>query len=299
MMKHYWALVEVPNDNENPISFVIKLRSGCRFKLNNCYFTIYKSWYNEFHNSDYFRIDLVIDADEKHAENVMRRSIDLLVYITGVPYELDYLREDIDINIQPINMNMSKEKLSRLALIDAQYNRTRHKKELLENVLRLYSLATKYMILLEDSEEAYFAMFRVIEKIAKDEFGIEHGNVDNGFSVTRSMINNLTQNIYGVKFTSNKLDDLAGNFSATLKDMVFSDIYAKIAWFCGRKNIFFDEGVLSRAVKLRNKHAHGDNVHIDNRSREYDLVLELATKFIYEKFFCNLKHCYLEAKMDI
>lgn len=254
--------------------------------------------YDEFHNSDYFRIDLVTENDENYAENIMRRAIDILVYVTGVPYELDYLREDLDVSIQPINLNASKKKLGIIADIDAQYNRINQKKELLENTLRLYSLAMKYIVLFGASEDAYFAMFRVIEKIAKDEFSIECGSINSGRNIVRTTINKITQNVYGVKIPSNKLDDLAGKFSSELMDMVFSDIYSKIAWFCGKKSIFYDETILAKAVKLRNKLAHGDNVNV-NDGKELDMVIDLSEKFIYEKFFDNIKCCHLESEMII
>lgn len=116
-----------------------------------------------------------------------------------------------------------------------QYRKIKQKKELLETVLRLNSLSVKYMILLEDSEEAYFAMFRIIEKIAKDEFGIAHSKIYNGYNEIRSMTEKITQNVYGIRMTSSKMDDFAGNFSAELIDTVFSDIYSKIVWLCGKR----------------------------------------------------------------
>ena len=77
--------------------------------------------------------------------------------------------------------------------ISRYYFYTRGKKELLQNVLRLYSLALKYIILLEDVEESYFAMFRVIEKIVKDEFGSEHATISNGYDDIRNSIKKIAK----------------------------------------------------------------------------------------------------------
>lgn len=76
---------------------------------------------------------------------------------------------------------------------------------------------------------------------------------------------------------------------------VFSDNYSKIAWFCERKNINYDENILSKAVILRNKLAHGENICIDYRSREYDLITKLSYAYIQEKFFYGIKYHCLEA----
>ena len=80
-------------------------------------------------------------------------------------------------------------------------------------------------------------------------------------------------------------------------DTVFSDIYAKIAWFCTKKNIDYEEETLSKAVKIRNALAHGDNVNISFSSREYKLIANLSHQFIHEKFFSNIKKCFLEGRI--
>ena len=92
----------------------------------------------------------------------------------------------------------------------------------------------------------------------------------------------------------NKIDSFAGNLASELFDKVFSDIYSKIAWFCGKKNINYDENVLARAVKLRNQLAHGENVCINPLSDEIRLINKLSHMCIQEKFFNNIKHCYLD-----
>ena len=292
MAKHYWTIAAVPNDGENGVQFTIKLKNGCRFKLNECYFTIYKEMFEKHPDSDYFRVDLVTEEDKKSAENRIIRATELLVYITEVPYEIDYLREDLDTNIRPIDISVSKKKIKMLEEIDSQYRKIKKKKELMENVLRLFSLSRKYNVLFEDSEEAYFAMFRVI-----DEFAIDYRSIDNGYNNVQSMIEKIARDVYGIKLPLNKLKSIAGDFSSNLFDTVFSDIYSKIAWYCEKKNIRYDENILSNAVLLRNKLAHGDNVYINHLSKEYNLVMRLSESFIYEKFFDCINDCHLEAKI--
>lgn len=163
-MKHYRANVVVPNEGNNEISYVIKLKNKCRFELNECYFTMYKAAFDEYSESDYFCIDLVTEKNKKEAEKIMRHAIDFLVYITQVPYELEIMTEDSNMEIIPIDIESSTQKILKLKELDSQYKRIRGKKVLLENVLRLYSVALKYMVLLENAEESYFAMFKVIEK---------------------------------------------------------------------------------------------------------------------------------------
>jgi hypothetical protein len=98
---------------------------------------------------------------------------------------------------------------------------------------------------------------------------------------------------------ANKMDDLAGNMTSEVFDTVFSDIYAKIAWFCARRNIEYDEETLGKAVKIRNALAHGDNIKINFGSKEYELIGNLSYHFIRKKFFSNIKKCYLESRIII
>ena len=291
IVKHYWANVAVPNDGDNSVSFTIELRNKCRFILRECYFTMYKAMYNEFVDSDFFRIDVVKENKER-AEKEMRHAIEFLVYITGVPYELDYLRENSDIYIAPIDMSLSKKKIRNLEELDRQYRKVRKKRELLENTMRLYSLALKYSDLFEDTEESFFAMFRIIEKIAKDEYEIEKSTIGDGKNEMRVIVKKIISDYYGIKMPPEKIDIFTGKLSKKLINDVFTDIYSKIAWFCKRKNIEYDENVLSKAVNIRNSLAHGENVFINPMSREYKLVSQLSHSFIQEKFFDNVEESY-------
>lgn len=299
-MTHYRANVIVPNDGNNEFSYVIKLRNKCRFELNGCYFTTHKARLDEFKESDYFCIDLVTEEDKKKAENIMRHAIDFLVYITQVPYELEFMTEDSNRGIMPIAIEANTQKILKLKELDCQYNRIRRKKVLLENVLRLYAVALKYRVLLEDVEESYFAMFKVIEKIVKDEFKIEHETIPDGYDDINIVIKKTAKKSYGVKLTSERLDSISRTISNELFNTVFSDTYSQIAWFCGKKRIKYDENILAKAVKIRNKLAHGEYIHVDCESEEYNLVIELAHKCIHKKFFNNVKNsCYLEATIEL
>ena len=110
----------------------------------------------------------------------------------------------------------------------------------------------------------------------------------------RSIVKKIIQDNYEIRIPVNKIDDLTGNIVSYVFDTVFSDIYAKIAWFCAKRNIEYEEEILGKAVKIRNALAHGDNVKIN--PEEYDLIYRLARQFIYKKFFGNIKKCYLEAR---
>ena len=295
-MKHYRANVVVPNEGNNEISYVIKLKNKCRFELNECYFTMYKAAFDEYSESDYFCIDLVTEKNKKEAEKIMRHAIDFLVYITQIPYELEIMTEDSNMEIIPIDIESSTQKILKLKELDSQYKRIRGKKVLLENVLRLYSVALKYMVLLENAEESYFAMFKVIEKIVKDEFKIAHATIPNGYDDINNAIKKITKKSYGVKLTSEKLDSISRTILNELFNTVFSDTYSQIAWFCGEKGIKYDENILAKAVNVRNKLAHGECVDINHESEEYNLVIKLSHRCIHEKFFNNVKKdCYLEA----
>lgn len=294
-MHHYWTYIEVPNDHSNEFSFSVEMKNETRFILNDCYFTIYKELFEPYPDSDSFCVELVAQCDKEAAEEKIKRAVELLIYITGVPYELDYLREDDDTFIQPIDISYSRKKIERINSINSQYGKIRRKKDLLKNTLRLYALSVKYESILDDAEEAYFSYFRIIEKIAKDEFAIENNSINKGQDNIIDIVKKIIQDSYGIRIPVNKIDDLAGNMVSYVFDMVFSGIYAKIAWFCARSNIEYEEETLGKAVEIRNALAHGDNIKISNMSKEYTLISRLAYQFIYKKFFNNIKKCYLEA----
>ena len=296
-MHHYWTYIEVPNDYSNEVSFFVQLKNGTRFILNDCYFTIYQELFEPQPDSDSFYVELVAQCDKEAAEEKIKRAVELLTYITGIPYELDYLHEDNNICIQPIDINYSRKKIERINSINFQYGRIKSKKELLKNTLRLYALSVKYELILDDAEEAYFSQFRIIEKIAKDEFAIEKNSINKGQDNIRDIVKRIIQDNYGIRIPVNKIDDLTGNMVSYVYDMVFSDVYAKIAWFCAKRNIEYEEETLGKAVKIRNALAHGDNIKISDMSKEYKLISRLAHQFIYKKFFNNIKKCYLEAHM--
>lgn len=297
--------MEVPNDQDADFSFLIQLKDKCRFILNDCYFTIHKELFVKHPDSDYFDIDLYEQYNDDTEENridkaksKIQKAVDLLVYITNVPYEMSYIKEDNEILQMPIDTNYSRKKIERLNTINSQYGQIQGKRELLENTLRLFALAKKHDFMLEDAEEAYFAYFRIVEKIAKDEFSIECGTINRGNEDIKNMIQKIIAESYKIKLSENKINDLSGNFTKSLFADVFSNIYAKIAWFCARKNIDYNAEELSAAVKIRNALAHGDSVSITTFSKEYKLISELAERFIYQKFFNNIPLCYLESRVS-
>ena len=173
------------NDYNNETSFYVQLKNKTRFVLNDCCFIICKELFVPYPDSDSFYVE-VIQCNKKAAEETIKRAVDILIYITGIPYELNELQEDCDTSIQPIDISYSREKIERIKSINSQYGKIRSKKELLKNTLRLYALSVKYDLILEDAEEAYFLNFRIIEKIAKDEFAIEKNSINKGKENTRN-----------------------------------------------------------------------------------------------------------------
>jgi len=139
--------------------------------------------------------------------------------------------------------------------------------------------------------------FRILEKIAKSEFGIEGVSIHNGHNEVRIMLQSIIEQKYGIKYPSNKLDDLSGKYASEIFNTIFLDSYAKIAWFCSKRGIEYDEEALGRAVKLRNKLAHGDNVMLSISDVEYKLVSFLAREFIHIKFFSSIKNCLIGARI--
>lgn len=289
-MYKYSTKVEVVDavDMCTDFMFQVVLKEDMPFKINNCYFIVKKNHDYEYKISDYLKVTYYTrNKNLCEAKEKIKRAIELFVYMTDIPFDVNsVVIESVENDIPTIDMQLSKRKMQQISEINQRYSRVRAKRELLQKVLQMYAVATKENYLLnENKEDAFFAFFKIIEIIVKDDFSIEKANIDKGTSYTRRYVEQVLTNAYGVFTQENRLDDLCGNVGSALFDMVFENIYHKIMWFLKRHKIVGDKNIISNMVSLRNDIAHGEVVLMDNYMQEYEYVMKLVDKVIEAKFF--------------
>lgn len=289
-MYKYSAKVEVVDtvDVCTDFMFQVVLKEDMPFKINDCYFIVKKNHDYTFKESDYLMVKYYSqNKNLSGAKDKIKRAIELFVYMTDIPFDVNsVVIESAENDIPTINVQLSQRKMKQILEINQKYSRVRKKKGLLQSVLQMYAVATKENYLLnENKEDAFFAFFKIIEIIVKDDFSIEKANIDKGTSYTRKYVEQILTNAYGVSTQENRLDDLCGNVGSALFEMVFENIYHKIMWFLKRHNIEGDKDIISNIVSLRNDIAHGEVVLMNNYMQEYEYVMKLADKVIEAKFF--------------
>lgn len=289
-MYKYSTIVEVVDAVNvcDDFMFQVILRENMPFILNECYFIVKKNHDHAFKESDYLKIAYYSENKNlNEAKEKIKRAIELFVYMTDIPFEVNSTVIERVANARPvIDEHLSLKKMQRISAINQKYGKIKAKKNLLQNVMQMYAVAIKENYLLdENKEDAFFTFFKIIEIIVKDDFSIEKAKIDKGLLYTRQYIETILLKAYGVPTQENRIEELCGNISGALFEMVFDNIYHKIMWFIKRHSIAIDKDIVSDMVSLRHKIAHGEVVFMDNHMQEYTYVIDLANKAIEAKFF--------------
>lgn len=254
-MYKYFAKVEVEAavDLCTDFMFQVVLKENMLFKIGDCFFMVKKNHDYTFKESDSLSVAYYSQhRNLSEAKEKIKRAIELFVYMTDIPFDVNSaVLESFETDVPVIDMQLSQRKMKQISEINQRYCRIRAKKELLQSVLKMYAVATKEDYLLnENKEDAFFAYFKVIEIIVKDDFSIEKVNIDKGTSYTRQYVEKIMTKAYGVSTQENRLEDLCGNIGGVLFEMVFENIYHKIMWFLKRHNISEDKDIISNMVSL-------------------------------------------------
>ena len=277
--------IEDSIDALGDLGFHIKLKKNMFFLLAGCYFSLQK----EYGESDSVMIRCFQrNRNREEAVQKVRYAMEYFIFLTGAPYDTnDYLIESTEMTLPYIDINLSRKRMLELQVADNAYRRIRKKKELLENALHLYSTAVKLNFLFDEKqcEDAFFAFFKVIEIIVKDDFLIEKNNIERKNDLMQAYVTKILHNIYNIETANEKLLDISGKRGKILFDIVFDGIYHKIIWFSKKHNIKIDCNKLSTIVKVRNAIAHGDKVSFEEYLEEYRYTVFLSRQVILAKFF--------------
>ncbi len=292
-MYKYCATVEIENAVElsGDFLFQVVIKEKMSFKIIDCFFQVIKNHDSSFKISDSILVMYFSELrDFDGAKMKIKRAIEFFVFMTGIPFDVSpWVIESIGGDIPILNNELSKKKMMEITEANRLYNKVRTKKNLLEKVLQMYSVAIKENFLLaQNKEDAFFTYFKIIEIIVKDDFSIEKQRIDKGTIQTKQYIELILSQVYGVRTQNKRVDELCGNIKNRLFKLVFcgnDNIYHKTAWFMQRKNIRFDKDLLANIVLLRNRIAHGENVEMEKHQQEYIEVMSLTKNVIDAKFF--------------
>lgn len=296
MIKFYGEVTVPQRDNDYGVSYRVKLKHNAGFWLTDCYLCMSKNSEDEFIESDSFVISYFAkDDDKKFAEQKIIKAMNLLVYLTRIPYELENISKIECDTLPNSNVVISKRKTEMIDKVNETYSRIKTKKSLLAESLQLFSSALKYDYQFNYNDDAFFSYFRIIEKISKDDFEINKISIDKGKDKIQIVIQELMRENYNVTLSNNNLENVTGEISKSLYEKVFNNIYSKISMCLNKRCIVFDPERLGEVVKLRNKLAHGDLIDMEEYATEVSFVRNISISLIKHKFFGKIKKVYLDS----
>ena len=281
-MYKYETTVDIYNDKFGvPDVYKICLMPNTEFEILKCRYTYIK----KAGLDSYFLISYYTQEDNLNkAEKIIKDSLNLIIFLTNVPFSSEGIRK-CEVNLIPnIRNNRSAKKVKAIALLNEELSQIRKKRGMFENCMKLYATGVQFLYTDSFLEESFMCFFKIVEIIAKDEYRLSNNR--NCKRNSKSIILNMLPKVlscYGVMYPENKLDELAGEISNKIYTKVFDEIYAKIAWTCTHYGIRYDFKMLKEMVKSRNTFAHGENANMD--LDKCGKVLDLAKKFVKKKFF--------------
>ena len=272
--------------------FQINLRENMVFQIAECYVKIIKNHDYKFEELDRLLVCFYSkDKDVELAKNKLIEAIEFLVFLTAIPYETNNKIQVSEKQTLPKDdHNLSRKKMEKIDVINEKYRKIKGKKALLRDTLHLFYLGTKfnYIFDMRDSEEAFFAYFKILEKVAKDEYKSEEKSlkeINTKEIYTQEYVDDMIQNVYKIESTKEHKEVLYGKIRELVRHELFDGIYHKIIWFAGRHKIEVDPNEISEILDIRNDIAHGNKVDISKNEELYRKTIMLARKTIDVKFF--------------
>lgn len=280
----------------------LSLKSGIAFKFQECYC----SFKRVVDGADIFeRLTVshyINNIEEKESSEIkIKRCLDLLSFIFYIPLPNIYGDcKECEV-IEELDSICSNNKIEKLNEIDSIVNRFRRTKDRFFDVLEIFRKGMRYNFMLDFQEEAYLYYFKAIENVVKDYFDKEGKDK---LSVNDDKVKAFLKSIFSkelnVVYSDSKLEDLVGKFKRLLIKSCSEDVYSKISFFCNKNNIKVDYNLLGKAVTLRNKIAHEENVNIQEFTDEYKLILLLSRDVIAKKYFGeSYKKIAIESRVEV
>lgn len=302
-MFRYYSIIDIEDLVNDNFRIGISLKSGITFKFQDCYCRFRRTVHKDSRDV-WERIIVSYYTDSKcyeKAKQKIRQCLDLLSFIFIIPFDYEGIQcEKVDVIEEVLSNNRTK-KIIQLQEISDKVDRFRKSRGRFFDVLAIFRKGIQYGFMDGFIEEAYLYYFKSIENVAKEYFDKE---AKDKLDINKEELENILLKIFkenfGIVYSDNKINDIAGVIKRKLINISSGDIYSKIALFCNRNKIRVDYDLLGRAVSLRNKIAHEDNVNIDDYMEEYFFILKLSREIIAKKYFNkNYNKIYIKSRFKI
>lgn len=282
-------------DSLEEFSFHIKYKNNTTFKLGKCYYTLKKNTDYDFHISDFLELTYLYTDQEQSIDSLhtIRNSVYLLIYLTNIPFKVPTKLPPLS-HILEIPVCSNYKSIRKIANIE---QRLSNFTPLFSSSLALYGSATRLNYFDDSICEAYFNFFKIIESLAKTK---EITNYDSNFSDTKmyKVLNDIIISEYKASTILVNNNKLIFTAVSCVLPQFFSSANASISHLCNLYKVNIDAELLEKAIRLRNKYAHGSIIDIHSISPEYILISSLSRTIISQYFF-NTKNISIPSSQKI
>lgn len=295
--KCYKLNIEISNaiDSLEEFTFHIKFKNNTTFNLGKCYYTLKKNTDYNFHISDLLELTYVCTDQEQSIDSLhtIRKSVYLLIYLTNIPFKVPTKLPPLS-HILEIPVCSNYKNVRKITNIE---QRLSNFTPLFSSSLALYGSATILNYFDNSICEAYFNFFKIIESLAKTK---QITNYNSNFLDTKmyKVLNDIIISEYKASTTLINNNELISTAISYVLPQFFSSANASISHLCNLYKVNIDAEILAKAIRLRNKYAHGSIIDIHSSSPEYLLISSLS-RTIISLYFFNTKNISIPSSQKI
>ena len=287
-MYKYSTIVPMSNEKYSDIwRFGIKLKSSTKFEFLNTHIEFSRG--NTGHQDEILQISYFSEIkDKRSAENNIENMLEVLSYMLRFPLECElYISEKEINNIPNFEKTIGYSKLNSIELLNNEIQRFSKIKPLFMHNIKLVNVAQKYNYMYGFSEEAFLNYFKIIENISvykynidlkKKKLSLKNQNMD-------IFLKNTIEESLEIKYPDDKIKDITQKLESIIINLATDGIFYKISAFCKVYNIDVNPNILHKAIKVRNKIAHGNYVTKEEIAAVYIDIANLSYEFISYNFF--------------
>lgn len=287
-MYKYITRVEINDSKYSDIwTFGIKLKSSTKFEFLNTYIEFSRG--NTGHKDEMLYITFLSEnEDKKDAERNIKSTLRILSYLLKFPLEYEQYIKRIEIkDIPNFEKTIDYSKLKNIEYINKEISKFKKIKPLFTHNIKLLNTAQKYNYMYGFSEEAFSNYFKIIENIAtyKYEVDIKKHKLSIKSPYMNEFLKNVIEDTLDIKYSDDKIKDITKKLESIIINLATDGVFYKISAFCKLYNINIDPNVLHKAIKVRNKIAHGNYVEENDIDEVYMVIANLSYEFIAYNFF--------------
>ena len=205
-------------------------------------------------------------------------------------------------SIPGVNTLLSEGNQKKLSFVENRIQRFNTDMPFFEECINLLVVANHHLYMRND-EDALLYYFKIIEKIAKENYSrymeryFTKARVKRDKQELRRILNRYTETNLDIGLTDNMLNTYVDYFYKEMKEKFYGNIYGKISLMIKNRNVGISTDTVNNIVKYRNKLAHGDSVNESELVTNMAYAEVLAEEFIAKKFFYKeYQDIHIEAK---